>query len=206
MNVAKKPHKPLKSWLNRSNLIVSLGISGSAFDNWNVEPVARIGREAFFTVADVLKNRLDRQAELLGRSDDGDAAASAEQQAEKTRLIVEQRVAQQLKNEQARRELAPVSLSAGRFPKSVRRSQRSWNRYHFESKPSPRELPRPSSKWFVARSSKRRTQPRTCKSTLTSTTAPIPAPHRRKTIPRRARSFADAHSDRNPPIHRRDPR
>ncbi len=109
MNVLRKPTKPLKSWLNRSNLIASLGISGTAFDNWKVEPVARIGREAFFTVADVLQNRLARQAELRGDDDQG-PSANDEQQSEKTRLIREQRIAQELKNAQARRELAPVEL------------------------------------------------------------------------------------------------
>ena len=108
MNTTNKLNRPLKSWMNRSNLVDSLGISGTAFDNWGVEPVARIGREAFFTVADVLKNRLDRQAEQFGRIDD--RGASDEQVEEKTKLIRQQRIAQEMKNEQARRELAPVSL------------------------------------------------------------------------------------------------
>ena len=108
MNETNKQRKPLKSWMNRSNLIASLGVSGTAFDNWNVEPVARVGREAFFTVGDVLKNRLDRQAELSGRAED--ASANEEQLEEKTKLIRAQRIAQEIRNQESQRELAPVSL------------------------------------------------------------------------------------------------
>ena len=109
MNVPRKPSKPHKSWLNRGNLVASLGISGTAFDRWGVEPVARIGRESFFRVADVPRNRLDRQAEVRGDGVD-DSSADDEQQAEKTMLIREQRIAQELKNAQVRKELAPVHL------------------------------------------------------------------------------------------------
>ncbi|BCA28359.1 hypothetical protein PtoMrB4_23360 [Metapseudomonas otitidis] len=40
----------------------SLGISPQAFDKWGVEPIARIGREAFYRVQDVVQNRLDNAA------------------------------------------------------------------------------------------------------------------------------------------------
>lgn len=44
--------------LNRKNMALSLGISVQAFDKWNVEPVDKMGREKFFSVKDVLTNRI----------------------------------------------------------------------------------------------------------------------------------------------------
>lgn len=53
-DITRQPH-----WLNKSRMATSLGISTQAFDKWGVEPVARIGREAFYDVRSVLENRLD---------------------------------------------------------------------------------------------------------------------------------------------------
>jgi phage terminase Nu1 subunit (DNA packaging protein) len=58
-------------WLNKSEMAKSLGISPQAFDKWGVEPVARIGREAFYRVQDVVNNRVEhasrkQQPEGLG--------------------------------------------------------------------------------------------------------------------------------------------
>ena len=44
-------------WLNKRNMARSAGVSDSAFAKWDVEAVAQIGRERFFTVGDVLVNR-----------------------------------------------------------------------------------------------------------------------------------------------------
>lgn len=49
-------------WLNKSEMAKSLGISPQAFEKWGVEPVARIGREAFYRVQDVVQNRVDHAA------------------------------------------------------------------------------------------------------------------------------------------------
>ena len=49
----KQPH-----WLNKNNMAKSIGISPTAFAAWGVQPVEKIGREAFFLVADVLEKRL----------------------------------------------------------------------------------------------------------------------------------------------------
>lgn len=46
-------------WLNKSEMSKSLGISPQAFDKWGVEPITRIGREAFYRVQDVVQNRVD---------------------------------------------------------------------------------------------------------------------------------------------------
>lgn len=44
--------------LNKKTMAKSCGVSVSAFDKWGVEPARREGREAFYDVASVLRNRL----------------------------------------------------------------------------------------------------------------------------------------------------
>ncbi|HBO7955132.1 TPA: DNA-packaging protein, partial [Pseudomonas aeruginosa] len=51
-----------RGWLNKSEMAASLGISPQAFDKWGVQPIERIGREAFYTVADVVENRIQHAA------------------------------------------------------------------------------------------------------------------------------------------------
>lgn len=41
-------------WVNKKTMAASLGISVQAFGKWGVLPVARVGRESFFTVEDVV--------------------------------------------------------------------------------------------------------------------------------------------------------
>lgn len=53
LETATKATTP-KGWINKSNLAASLGISVQAFTKWGIEPVAKIGREVFFTVEDVI--------------------------------------------------------------------------------------------------------------------------------------------------------
>ncbi len=48
-------------WLNKKSMADSLGISTQAFDKWGVEPIAKIGREAFYDAKSVLENRLQHQ-------------------------------------------------------------------------------------------------------------------------------------------------
>gem|GEM_PF-7000363 len=50
---ARQPH-----WLNKTDMAKSLGLSQSAFAKRAVEPVAKIGRETFFTVRSVIANRI----------------------------------------------------------------------------------------------------------------------------------------------------
>jgi len=42
-------------WLNQREMAKSIGISVNAFAKWGITPVAKIGREAFYTVDDVLE-------------------------------------------------------------------------------------------------------------------------------------------------------
>lgn len=99
----KKPH-----WLNQSDAAKSCGISVQAFVKWGVKPVSKIGRESFYTIADILKNRLDHQAENLKEAyADTDAS---ELERERIRLTRAQADSLELKNEIARGEVAPIDL------------------------------------------------------------------------------------------------
>ena len=44
----------MNGFLNKKDMAKSIGISVQAFDRWGIEPVAKIGREVFFTVRDVI--------------------------------------------------------------------------------------------------------------------------------------------------------
>jgi phage terminase Nu1 subunit (DNA packaging protein) len=45
--------------INKSTLVASLGISSQAFDKWGVEPREKRGRENFYSIHDVVQNRID---------------------------------------------------------------------------------------------------------------------------------------------------
>lgn len=51
-----------KGLVNKSTLVASLGISSQAFDKWGVKPRTKRGRENFYSVGDVVQNRLDNAA------------------------------------------------------------------------------------------------------------------------------------------------
>ena len=112
----KKPNKPLDSWIPRKKICLSLGISTQAFDNWNVPQAGKLGRESFYTLDDIIANR---EARLAARHADevkglhaaiDDATGGSLAEKEKLLLTREQRIGQELKNAQTRRELAPVSV------------------------------------------------------------------------------------------------
>lgn len=113
----KPPPTPqrLPHWLNKAQMAASLGISTQAFEKWGVPQAAAIGREVFFTVDDVLANRL---ALIDKRHRDALAALQAEAvgddevnaELEKALLTRAQRVGQEIKNAERQRELAPVAL------------------------------------------------------------------------------------------------
>lgn len=94
-------------WLNKKQMATSCGISTQAFDKWGVQPITKIGREAFFLVEDVVENRLAR---FIPDDDESDNLEGANYDREKTRLTKEQADAQALKNKIARRESAPILL------------------------------------------------------------------------------------------------
>lgn len=101
----RQPH-----WLNLGQMAASCGISVQAFKQWGIEPVARIGSEALFDAASVLRNRLARQQERTKASAPAPSPDDLDADRERTLLTRVQREGQELKNAQLRRELAPISL------------------------------------------------------------------------------------------------
>ncbi len=53
-------------WINQKELAASIGISVNAFANWGLQPIAKIGREAFYTVNDVIDHEVERALKKLG--------------------------------------------------------------------------------------------------------------------------------------------
>ena len=103
-----------RGWLNKGEMAASLGISVQAFDKWGVKPVAQRHKygEAYFTVADVIKNRLAWQARKFEQSQPQMDAAELMQAKEQAELewTKERAEGQRLKNAAMRRELAPVEM------------------------------------------------------------------------------------------------
>jgi hypothetical protein len=65
--MAGKSEQVKPFWLNHAEIAAACGVSTQAFDKWGVAPVATVGRETFYMVADVVENRLARQRSLGGR-------------------------------------------------------------------------------------------------------------------------------------------
>lgn len=104
--MTKAPVKKEGHWLNKAQTARSLGISTQAFDKWGVEPVAKIGRENFYLLRDVLDNRLEHMASRQPAS----AIDPEDYEAQRTRLTKEQADQLEMKNAVTRREQAPVQL------------------------------------------------------------------------------------------------
>lgn len=82
--------------LNKKNMAKSCKVGVTAFDKWGVEPVQRIGREAFYDVASVVSNRVEN--ELSKIMDQGGDIDDAELLKARIRLTNAQADAQELKN------------------------------------------------------------------------------------------------------------
>ena len=72
MTAKKIVEKPQEGWFTHAQMIKSLGISPTGFQKWNVRPAGKIGRFTYYTVRDVLDNRLAHQAQELEREIDPD--------------------------------------------------------------------------------------------------------------------------------------
>lgn len=97
--------------LNKTDMCKSLNISTQAFDKWDVTVHSRVGRETFYTVADVLANRLAHERKKAApEPDDEGSATDAELMAERIRLTRAQAEAQELKNERAKRLVVPCEF------------------------------------------------------------------------------------------------
>jgi phage terminase Nu1 subunit (DNA packaging protein) len=91
-----KPH-----WLNQQQMAKSLNLTVSAFARWEVEPVARIGKQVFYDVNSVLENRLSKA---------GPTGSNGDIEAERLRLTSAQAEGQELKNELAKGRIAPIEI------------------------------------------------------------------------------------------------
>jgi phage terminase Nu1 subunit (DNA packaging protein) len=104
--VTQKPE-----WLNKIQLTQSLGISGTAFDKWKIEPIARIGRENFYSVRQVLDNRLLHQRhQIESANSQGSSVNESDLDFERLRLTRAQADNMEIKNEIARGQSAPIEL------------------------------------------------------------------------------------------------
>jgi phage terminase Nu1 subunit (DNA packaging protein) len=108
---AAKP-KRQTYWLTHDGMAKACGISVQAFRMWGVPSVAKIGRNAFYLVSDVLANRLQRQAAKQQQTAEPatDLELTRSEREEKLRLTKAQAEGQELKNAQLRKELAPVDV------------------------------------------------------------------------------------------------
>ena len=110
----KKVSKPDPSWLNKTAMAKACGISVQAFAAWGVDPVDKIGGQAYYRVQDVIANRIEhdrkrRKADAPAVDPDRESLDRSERE-ERLALVREQREGQALKNAQLRRELAPVAV------------------------------------------------------------------------------------------------
>jgi terminase small subunit / prophage DNA-packing protein len=104
-----------RGWLNKSEMASSLGISPQAFDKWGVDPISRIGREAFYTVQAVLEKRIEhaiRKQQPVGAENEGvDPLAEHKLTMERLRLTAAQATAQEKKNQVLDKQLVPVPFA-----------------------------------------------------------------------------------------------
>ncbi len=117
MTVTSKP-TPQPHWLNRKDMAASLGISVQAFDKWGIKPVARIGRNKYFTAAAVLESKLaDLEAKHQQQQPAGadgeeiDPLLDYRRAQEEYRLTKARREAQELKNDRDSRRVVPVEFA-----------------------------------------------------------------------------------------------
>jgi phage terminase Nu1 subunit (DNA packaging protein) len=93
--------KPYDHWLNQQQIAKSLGLTVSAFARWEVEPVARIGKQVFYDVRSVLDNRLEKADQ---------SGSNVAIESERLRLTSAQAEGQELKNELAKGRIAPIEI------------------------------------------------------------------------------------------------
>lgn len=92
--------------LNKKLMAKSLGISTQAFDKWDVKPCLKEGRQVYFSVADVVNNRLDNyQSKHQPKDTDG-----LDIVAERARLTYHQANIAELEEDIKRGELIPADV------------------------------------------------------------------------------------------------
>ncbi len=111
MSARTKQQQPELHWLNKTQMAASLGVSVQAFDKWGVQPVCKVGRSVYFDTRSVLENRLAHEASKQQPTSHEDLDEGSIE-FEKYRLTKAQADGQELKNELARGEVAPVELQS----------------------------------------------------------------------------------------------
>lgn len=101
--------------VNKSTLVMSLGISSQAFDKWGVKPRSKRGRENFYSVGDVVQNRLDNAEKIQSKPGTKKGAKqSSKDQPDEDRLklekLSEEVRALKLKNDVSEAHLMPVEF------------------------------------------------------------------------------------------------
>ncbi|MET4696102.1 terminase small subunit [Endozoicomonas lisbonensis] len=107
----KKQPQPEAHWLNKTNMAASLGVSVQAFEKWGVPPLGKFGRSVYFDVRSVLENRLAHEVSKQQPTSIEDLDENSIE-FERYRLTKAQADGQELKNELARGEVAPVELQS----------------------------------------------------------------------------------------------
>lgn len=91
-----EPTKRQPGWLNKSELATSLGISVQALNKWGLQPIARIGRESFFTVETVVDNRVQHAVSKLEKNNNQPAPASLEAIADPVERLKAERMQEEI--------------------------------------------------------------------------------------------------------------
>ncbi|OCH31826.1 DNA-packaging protein [Aliivibrio fischeri] len=114
MSPPKNALRPEPHWLNKSAMAASLGISVQAFDKWGVEPIAKVGRSVYYTVANVVHNRVSHEIEKYQpriHESQPDEVDGKSMDHERLRLTSAQADGQELKNAKDRREVIETDFN-----------------------------------------------------------------------------------------------
>ncbi|MDF0533653.1 terminase small subunit [Shewanella sp. A32] len=105
--IKPQDHEPVL--LNKTDMCRSLGISTQAFDKWDVPITKREGRQAFYSVSDVVANRVANERKKTAAPEDDPEKPNLD--FERWRLTKAQADGQELKNEKDRKEVVEVAFS-----------------------------------------------------------------------------------------------
>ena len=102
--------------LNKSNMAKSCGVSTQAFDKWGVNPEVKQGRAVFFSVKEVLENRLKNERDKLQGKTPKKANPKAQldqldEDALRTKKLQEEIRALELKNDILEGRSIPVDIA-----------------------------------------------------------------------------------------------
>lgn len=117
--MANKDQQKKAGWLNKKDTAASNGISVQAFDKWGVQPVAKIGRESFYTMECVVENRVAQALRKQQLTSDLDPEVEAKLMQERLRLTAAQADAQEMKNMVSERAMVPVGFAVFALSRTI---------------------------------------------------------------------------------------